>query len=906
MDISCLRTELKNLLSRTDSPSLSESETLAVREITALLRNYQSMAGSSLSGDFRLQNRQKSGDFFDFERKFSDFFAKFREEASDPRAVDRLSRSFFGLIFPSADVWVIIRTWKREWFAPSHPQGLKETVSSILSDVRSKSFRVMPLQMYYSGFEESGSSARDNRLLSVITFQSREKVQGFVLALEESELRFLKQLSKESFFEGLVTGFHSLLGALASNSDSHEIKEGLFLMERTLIISSALLFEKVAAFRETEKENPSFSSSVFSEKSRSKSETFWNPQREITHSDLRRSLEDFRSMGLQKFLEEAGNRNVILLSLEGKVIGKIIADPFFESVLELPKADLGNELSLAVKSEKLSKILREVIETPKVLLAQPFFRISVVASGVRFSIMPDQVIASGEDFGFLVMIGRESEKAESFEEKETPSSSEASQTDSPLELTVRTSLEKIQFLNSPFEALKGFQIDLKATGGGERSSSKPPEKLRSANSVLSDSSEEEKEPASEDQETIVAEYTRPSLKHRPTLFIQRNLSFSKDGSFRSNSEFAASKSSKLLKLNRSESLEGVFEEVEFDFLDDFDSADFFDKEVKFLFGAVWSMLRTLGVIERFGLCPKSLQAYLKELLLLYGGGLDSEDEIRMKGREKEEERERERRSVRNFARAVSVMHSLYWMLRHSPFLSLFDDVGVLALIFAALIQKVDRRGKTNSFEVKNRSILALRYNDRSVLENHSCSVGFSLLRKEGLNFLSGMDSQEFLMMKELAIAFVLMNDPCNHLSLRHSLKTAWANHPFEEFSHQKSEERFRLLGASALFAVSSTLQARPFDQAARWSDLARRELIDLAEFEERRGLPATPALKNLVRDPIAYFQEVVFLSVIAVPAFEDLNALLSDSLAPLLTHLRANLRTWEMMLDQETELSSAK
>ena len=435
--------------------------------------------------------------------------------------------------------------------------------------------------------------------------------------------------------------------------------------------------------------------------------------------------------------------------------------------------------------------------------------------------------------------------------------------------------------------------------------SKPPEKLRSANSVLSDSSEEEKEPASEGQETIVAEYTRPSLKHRHTLFIQRNLSFSKEGSFHSNPEFATPRSSRILKLRLSESLEGGFEEVELDFLDDFDSADFLDKDVKFLFGAVWSMLRVLGVIERFCLCPKSLQAYLKELLSLYGGGLDREDEGKMKGRQKEEEKEREKRSVQNFARAVSVMHSLYWMLRHSPFLSVFDDVGVLALMFSALIQRVDRRGKTSSFEVKTRSILALRYNDRSVLENHSCSVGFSLLQKEGLNFLCGMDAQEFLMMKELAIDFVLMNDPSNHLSLRHSLKTAWASHPLEEFSHQKSEERFRLLCASALFAVSSTLQARPFEQAARWSDLARQELIDLAEFEERKGLPTTPAFGNLVRDPVAYFQEVVFLSLIAVPVFEDLNALLSDSLAPLLTHLRANLCSWETLLGQETEPASA-
>ena len=126
----------------------------------------------------------------------------------------------------------------------------------------------------------------------------------------------------------------------------------------------------------------------------------------MTPSDLRRSLEGFRSMGLQKFLEEAGKRNVIFLSVEGKVIGKIIVDRFFESVLELERADLGNELCLAVKSEKFSKTLREVVEAPRTLLAQPFFRISVVASGVRFSIMPDQVIVSSEDFGFLVMIRR--------------------------------------------------------------------------------------------------------------------------------------------------------------------------------------------------------------------------------------------------------------------------------------------------------------------------------------------------------------------------------------------------------------------------------------------------------------------------------------------------------------------
>ena len=59
-------------------------------------------------------------------------------------------------------------------------------------------------------------------------------------------------------------------------------------------------------------------------------------------------------------------------------------------------------------------------------------------------------------------------------------------------------------------------------------------------------------------------------------------------------------------------------------------------------------------------------------------------------------------------------------------------LDVLALLLAALCHDLEHPGTTNAFQVNTGSVLAQRYNDASVLENHHCHLCFQLLESTRL------------------------------------------------------------------------------------------------------------------------------------------------------------------------------
>ena len=66
----------------------------------------------------------------------------------------------------------------------------------------------------------------------------------------------------------------------------------------------------------------------------------------------------------------------------------------------------------------------------------------------------------------------------------------------------------------------------------------------------------------------------------------------------------------------------------------------------------------------------------------------------------------------------------------------------LSLMVAAIGHDIDHPGLNNAFLRKTQAPLAIRYNDRSVLENHHASVLFSLLHGESAALLP-TDWQEY-------------------------------------------------------------------------------------------------------------------------------------------------------------------
>lgn len=57
----------------------------------------------------------------------------------------------------------------------------------------------------------------------------------------------------------------------------------------------------------------------------------------------------------------------------------------------------------------------------------------------------------------------------------------------------------------------------------------------------------------------------------------------------------------------------------------------------------------------------------------------------------------------------------------------FSDLNIMAGFLAAMMADVAHPGVNNAFLIAMKHTKAVRYNDRSVLENHHCAIAFKLL-----------------------------------------------------------------------------------------------------------------------------------------------------------------------------------
>ncbi|KAK3261137.1 hypothetical protein CYMTET_29944 [Cymbomonas tetramitiformis] len=120
----------------------------------------------------------------------------------------------------------------------------------------------------------------------------------------------------------------------------------------------------------------------------------------------------------------------------------------------------------------------------------------------------------------------------------------------------------------------------------------------------------------------------------------------------------------------------------------------------------------------------------------------------------------------NVVHAADVLHSLFaiLVLGQVKDVLLLSDEELLAALVAAAVHDLQHPGVTNDFLISTGSELAVRYNDRSVLENHHVACAFTILSQSGCNWLhnSKVNNAKF---RDILIDMVLATDMKRHTKL---------------------------------------------------------------------------------------------------------------------------------------------
>ncbi|KAI8082829.1 uncharacterized protein BX664DRAFT_339159 [Halteromyces radiatus] len=262
----------------------------------------------------------------------------------------------------------------------------------------------------------------------------------------------------------------------------------------------------------------------------------------------------------------------------------------------------------------------------------------------------------------------------------------------------------------------------------------------------------------------------------------------------------------------------------------------------------------------------------------------------------------------NFAHAVDVLQCSYYTLQQLgvlPFESRQDQslpsfkpqhllrpIDVLALFIAAIGHDAAHPGVNNLFLVNSAAPLALLYNDRSVLESFHSMTLFQLMKKHGLDQISGgsgtLNYQEF---RKTVVTSILATDMSLHndyvLKIQEQATRLLDRTPTSKID----EEQERLLLCSAIIKCADISNvARPFLQSTKWAELLVEEFACQGDLEKELGMPVS--LLNDREKLILEESQIGFIRFVAMGLFQRVREVMQE-MTFAVDQLESNLQRWE-------------
>jgi hypothetical protein len=87
----------------------------------------------------------------------------------------------------------------------------------------------------------------------------------------------------------------------------------------------------------------------------------------------------------------------------------------------------------------------------------------------------------------------------------------------------------------------------------------------------------------------------------------------------------------------------------------------------------------------------------------------------------------ENNQFHNVVKAVEVARNYHYFIKKGDLMKHLSDLNIMACFLSCLMGDLGHPGVNNQYLIATRHPKAIRYNDRSVLENHHCAMAFKLL-----------------------------------------------------------------------------------------------------------------------------------------------------------------------------------
>ncbi len=107
----------------------------------------------------------------------------------------------------------------------------------------------------------------------------------------------------------------------------------------------------------------------------------------------------------------------------------------------------------------------------------------------------------------------------------------------------------------------------------------------------------------------------------------------------------------------------------------------------------------------------------------------------------------------SFVHGFSVFHVNFLMISNLSLKSKIEILQLYAVAIAALCHDVGHPGVNNQYLINLRDKLAIRYNDKSVLENMHAALTFTLAEKKECNIIGNIALEDYKIFRKTIITW---------------------------------------------------------------------------------------------------------------------------------------------------------
>jgi len=267
------------------------------------------------------------------------------------------------------------------------------------------------------------------------------------------------------------------------------------------------------------------------------------------------------------------------------------------------------------------------------------------------------------------------------------------------------------------------------------------------------------------------------------------------------------------------------------------------------------------------------------------------------------------------AHGIDVMSTMEYFVRTPLLKDKITHLDHFMALMAAAVHDVGHPGTNNLFHMKSMSPLAVRYNDRSILENYHASLAFETMqRKDSCNWVvllsrefsadkgdSSVDLQQYV--RKGLIGMVLATDMANHAKQVHQLKEylpALADQKDSGGNKQEELEKKMALLEIVLHAVDISNPCKPREIMLTWTQRLSEECWAQGDLEQKLGLPMSPLCDRSAGLNTIPKGQIGFINFVIQPLYTTLVDLLPEA-AEATEQMLSNKAFWQ---EKEKEKAS--